>query len=94
MGSGHYKPLFALPGAAHYGTMENHSPQLRCAPIQTGEDAKRLLSSVRVIRRTPKSGFHFRAITRGDADVQSDLPDLSKIGFNPHWLAGPQWKVG
>jgi hypothetical protein len=82
-----------MTGAAHYGAMENLSPQLRCSPIQTAEDAKRLLSSVRAIRSTPKSGFHCRAKTRDDADAQSDLPDFTEIGFNPYRLAGPQRKV-
>jgi hypothetical protein len=60
-----------MTGAAHYGAMENYSPQLRCSPIQTAENAKRLLSSVRVIRSTPNSGFHFRAISRADAGARA-----------------------
>ena len=79
-----------MTGAAHYGAMENLSPPFRCSPIQTAEDAKRLLSSVRVIRSTPKPGFHCRAITMGDAVYPSDLPDLTEIGINPRWPGGPR----
>jgi hypothetical protein len=42
------------------------------------------------------SGFEILESTAAEvaeADVQSDIPGLTKIGFNPHWHNGAQRQV-